>query len=468
MHWRSRFATLAALGLAIFTTSSRSAEADMAAKAQAELQRVAPADGPGLVVLVAKGDAVLFRGARGRADMELNVSLAPDQVFRIASITKMFTAATVIRLSQLGKLSLDDTLATYLPEFPNASHITLRELLNHTAGISDVPQDVVPGLTRRNLDTATLLADIRKRKPAFAPGTRWDYSNAGYALLGGVIEKVTDETWHAAVQRLVIVPAGLTRTLYGEGADVVPGRVDGYTTDNPQHRVEVPSYINLSFPAAAGGLISTADDLHHWMRALATGKVVGLDGFRQMITPVTDLPGVSPMHRYGLGTYVWQVRGQTMIGHTGQINGFAACVGYLPVQDITVVVLANDDAFDARTMGRRLAALALGQPYATVDSVAAPPERLQSLQGRYRIDEGTLETLTVEDGKLYAQRGSRHKTPMQMDAAGRLYFVPDELSYFVPVSDSTGRVVRLDYFNGGDAPATPYPRVPPEGHDTDL
>jgi CubicO group peptidase (beta-lactamase class C family) len=291
---------------------------------------------------------VLFRGARGRADIELNAPLTPDQVFRIASVTKMFTAAAVLKLAQLGKLSLDDSLAKYFPDIPDASPFTLRELLSHTAGVSDLAQDQQPGFSRRDVDTATLLAEIRKRTPSFAPGTRWAYSNSGYILLGAVIEKVTGESWYAAMQRLVIAPAGLSHTGYGASTRLIPGRVAGHTADNPEHRVDNASFISISIPAAAGGLISTADDLHRWMRALATGKVIGRDGFRQMMTPVADLPGTSAMHRYGFGTYVWRVWGQTMVGHTGQVNGFASCVGYLPAQDLTVVVLANDDNFDAQ------------------------------------------------------------------------------------------------------------------------
>jgi len=148
-----------------------------------------------------------------------------------------------------------------------------------------------------------------------------------------------------------------------------------------------------------------------------------------------------------------------MVGHTGQISGFASAVGYLPKEDITVVVLANDDEFDARTMARRLAAIALGQPYADPVAVMPTAENLAALAGNYRIDAQTVETLSVKDGRLFAQRSHHNLVPLQMTADGRLYFVPDELSYFAPVRDAAGKVVRLDYFEGGDAPAQPMPRM---------
>jgi len=148
-----------------------------------------------------------------------------------------------------------------------------------------------------------------------------------------------------------------------------------------------------------------------------------------------------------------------MVGHTGQINGFASAMGYFPKQDITVVVLANDDNFDAQTMARRLAAIALGEPYGEPVAVTLSDEALHTLEGVYRIDEKVLETLSVKNHQLYAQRSHHHLVPLQMTAEQQLHFVPDELSYFVPVRDAAGKVTLLDYFDGGDSPPKSLPRM---------
>ena len=179
-----------------------------------------------------------------------------------------------------------------------------------------------------------------------------------------------------------------------------------------------------------------------------------------MRTPAPDLPGASPAYRYGLGLYLWTVRGAPMIGHTGQIDGFTSMVAYLPDQDVTIVVLANDDEFDAQTLGRRLAAIAVGQPYAVVAPVAPSAETQAALAGTYRFPDGTIETLSIKDGQLFAQRGTRNVIPLQMTADGRLYFKPDELSYFAPVRDAAGKVTRLDYFPRGDDPPQAVTRQP--------
>nr|WP_199043676.1 serine hydrolase domain-containing protein [Dyella sp. ASV24] len=444
-------------GLTLATESPP--DAAVATQAQAILEQTTRPDGPGLELLIARGDRVIFHAARGSAEIELGVPLRTGQVYRIASITKIFTAAEIVKLAEEHQLSLDDTLDRYLPDFPGASRIHLRQLLNHTAGISDIAKNPQPGFFARKFDTAALLAQVAERDPAFTPGTQQSYSNGGYIVLGAVIEKVTGKPWHEAIREQLLEPLGLRQTGYGDNATLIPGRVAGYTTDTPDHSVRNASYIHASVPAAAGAFVSTANDLFHWMHALTDGKVIGTAWFAQMSTPPTLPTGVAAKHPYGLGLYLWQVRGKPMIGHTGQIDGFASAVAYVPSAQVTVVVLANDDNADARTMARRLAALALGEPYDTPVAIALSNEELDALQGSYRIDDKTLETLSVKDGQLLAQRTGRHAVPLQSTAQGRLYFVPDELSYFQPVHDAQGKVIRLDYVEGGDAPAQSWPRV---------
>jgi D-alanyl-D-alanine carboxypeptidase len=436
-------------------------DARIARQARAALERVTSEHGPGAAVLVARGTRVIYRGARGRAHIELGVPLSPDHTFRIASVTKTFTAATILKLAQAGRLSLEDPLANYLPGFPNGGTITLRHLLSHTAGVSDVARDPQPGFGRRDVDLPTRIAGIQDRPLDFAPGSRWAYSNSGYILLGAVIEKITGEPWHTAVQKQVLEPLALTRTVYGAHSPLIQGRVAGYTSDRKSGMASNAPFISMTIPASAGALASTVDELFLWMRALATGRLLRAGGFQQMITPPADLPGTPTAYRYGLGIYVWSVRGTRMVGHTGQIDGFAAAVGYLPEQDVTVVVLANDDTFDARVMGRRLAAIALGTPYPEVVAVRPAAGALRALEGRYGVDEATVRTLSLRDGVLFAQRGGGRAIPLQVTADGRLHFVPDDLSYFEAVRDAAGGVIGLDSFENGDGPPRRLPRIPP-------
>ena len=464
MSMRCAFALLAAIAISNTVAAASVSNATIARQAQRVLDRVvALTDGPGAVVLIARGDAVIFRAARGSAQIELAVPLAADDAFRIASVTKMFTAATVLKLAELGKLAIDDPLIKYLPDFPEASRITLRELLNHTSGVSDVVKDPQPGFSRRDVDTDTLVAGIRARPLDFPPGTRWAYSNSGYILLGAVIEKATGQPWHVALRTYVLDPLRLEHTQFGAQDPLIAKRVAGYTTDPQLRTTRNAAYISATIPAAAGALVSTVDDLRVWMRALASGRVIGADSFEQMIAPAPELPGASSQHGYGLGIYLYHLRGNTMFGHTGQINGFASFAAYLPKQQITVVVLANDDNFDARTTGKRLAAIALGEPFAETVAVPMPDELMEALVGTYRIDENMLETLSIKDHRLFARRGNGSTIPLQMTANHQLHFVPDELGYFVPIRNAEGVVSRLEFFQEGEGPPRLLPRVESKG-----
>lgn len=435
------------------------ADVEIARRAERLLEETARPTGPGAAVLIARGDQILFRAARGRADIELDVPLATDQVFRIASVTKIFTAALVMKLVQEGKLSLDDPLARFLPEFPEGNRITVRMLLNHTAGISDQPVNPQPGGGRLDRSITVLVEEIAMRPLSFAPGTDQAYSNAGYILLGAIVEHVTGQPWHAALEQRLLSPLGLAHTRLDATSTVIPHRVAGYSTNAATGIVENAPFVSMTNIGPAGALVSTLDDLAVWMRALAGGRGVGPEGYQQMVAPAA-MSGDTRQYSYGFGLYTWRVRGETMIGHTGQINGFASILAYLPAQDITIVALANDYRFDAQTFGRRIAAIAVGQPYPAVVPVQPSTAVLRELTGSYGASETDRCMLLVREGRLYAQRPGRNAVPLQMTAEGRLHFVPDELSYFIPIRDPAGSVVRLDYYERGDGPPRALLRVP--------
>ena len=449
-----------ALGLADAAVA-RPSDRQIARGAARVLETLSTIDGPVATMLIARGDRVIYRGTRGMANIELGVPLRADQTFRIASITKMFVAATILQLEASGKLRLDDRLSIYFPEVPNAQIITLRQLLAHTAGVSDRPRQPLMWASRRDLTTAQQVSEIAQREPAFAPGTRFSYSNSGFILLGAVIEKVTGKPWFDVVADALLTPLQLRRTRHADTNAIVPGRVAGYTMDRATGRFANARFISMTVPAAAGAMESTAEDLIRFIRALVNGQAVPPGGFQAMMTPPANLGETGPPNvAYGLGTYVWTLRSTTMVGHTGQIDGFASVVAYLPAADATIVALGNNDVFDAQMAARRLAGIVLGRPYPEPRAVTVTPETLAALTGDYRFDPTTLQRVLVRDGQLYGVRGTRDPLKLQVTAEGRLYFDPDLLSYFEPVRDREGRVTGLNYFAQGEGPPHFMPRVP--------
>jgi len=217
--------------IAMAAPRDRSLDSPVATQASRLLDSVSTADGPGAAILVDRGGTIVFRQARGSANVELGVPLTPTKVFRIASVTKIFTAALVSKLAEERKLSLDDTLARTLPDFPEAQSITIRQLLSHTAGLSDksLLGDGAWGVLSQDMKLPALTALIATEPLRFTPGSSQAYANAGYILLGAVIEKATGKPWYVAMQERLFDPLKLAHTRYGAAGPIkIPTRTGSW------------------------------------------------------------------------------------------------------------------------------------------------------------------------------------------------------------------------------------------------
>lgn len=318
----------------------------------------------GFAVGIARGGEVALVKGYGFADLEDGIKVGPDTVFRVGSVTKEFTAASVLLLAERGQLSLDDRLSKYLPDFPRASEVTLRQLLNHTSGISNYTS--VPGFMKvegTQPNTTIEMTDyIGKITPLydFAPGTSWNYSNSGYMLLGAVIEKVSGQSFGAFMKANVTVPLGMKDTAIDELTQIVPGRADGYEID----KASATGFANASFIAmeaagAAGAVRSTVGDLLKWHDALLGGRLLKPASVALMTQPArlvdgrlasaarAAIPGITPTQAaalagdYGMGIMVRSIKGRRSIGHGGSINGFNASLNSFPDDRLVVVALTN-------------------------------------------------------------------------------------------------------------------------------
>jgi D-alanyl-D-alanine carboxypeptidase len=426
------------------------------------------ADGPGAAVLVARGDTVLFRGARGEADVDAHTPLRPDSVFRIGSVTKQFTAAALLTLVEDGRVRLDDPLSRYLPDYPNGDHITLLQLLNHTSGVktySNLP-GYAEGTIRQDFTTAQLIALFKDQPADFAPGSNWSYSNSGYALIGAVIEVVTGMPWHVYLEQRLFEPLGMHHTGYGHEPRFANQQVNGYAYEGDMLRPALP--MSMTQPYAAGALVSNVDDLLIWNRALHEGRILRNETYTQMITPI----GVAaqPEIGYGFGIFSDTMRGRPMLQHGGRIFGFISTLTYLPGPDITIVVLENDDARtgveESDALSRRLAAFALSEPYPAPTPITVSAAALQEAEGVYRFDGEVVRTLRVVDGALTAQRDGRPRIVLTPIAADDFLYA-DGFNRIKLERDAEGRVVRARYFpigegNGdiGARSAEPLPTAP--------
>jgi CubicO group peptidase (beta-lactamase class C family) len=301
-------------------------------------------------VLVARGDEVLFRQVYGYADRNLMKPLALNSRFRLASVSKQFTAAAILRLQDEGVLSVEDPLCKWIQPCPAAwAPIRLHHLLSHTSGVPDLMAR--PGWGVRRVTPATvaeLTAESARYGLQFPPGTKVRYDNAGYNLLGAVVEKATRQPLHAWLKDAFFEPLGMADTGYDDGAsDVVMGYANlaGGPTEQPD--------ANVSIIFAAGALYSTLDDLLVWERALHGGRLLTPRSYAMMIAD--HAPEDTPPERgrprrdwgYGLfsnslGRRVSPDFLDRQIYHTGSWSGFRNMVTWQPDAEVTVIVLSNN------------------------------------------------------------------------------------------------------------------------------
>jgi CubicO group peptidase (beta-lactamase class C family) len=411
---------------------------DFSARADEIVAEAWPADGPGAAIIVTEDGKPVYAKGWGLADVEAHKPITPDTVFRMGSITKQFASAVVLQLAAEGKLSLDDPLSKFIPDFPQpGASATVRQLLNHTSGIqsyTDIPGWMVEANTDKAYTTEQLIAVFKDLPPTSKPGENWAYNNSGYVLVGAVIEKVTGKPWHEVVDERIAKPLGLTTIRYGGLESQTPGMATGYT----EHDGKTVSAlkINMSVPNAAGALIGSVEDLAKWNSALNSGKVVPQAYYAQMTAP-TALPG-GKTDPYGFGISNRDLRGRDALGHGGGIFGFSTDSIYIPKDGVFVAVFSNSDS--PRTspgmVMLKLAALAVGDPFPTFEKTAIDPGTIEPWFGVYAIDAAERRFF-ARDGKLYTQRTGGSE--LEVFAAGdNRFFYDNTLSWFEISRDEAG------------------------------
>jgi len=428
---------------------------DLARYANDLLQSRYAADAPGGALLVARGDKVLFRAARGHADVDKNVPLRADSVFRIGSMTKQFAAAGLLQLVDAGRVKLEDPLSKYVPEYPGGDRITVLQLLNHTAGVRNYT--AIPGYmnepVRRDLTTAQMIDVFKNEKPVFEPGSKWDYSNSGYILVGALIEAASGKPWHEYLRQALFAPLGMKNTGYAGDAKLAARVVNGHTYQG--NKLLPARMMSMTQAHAAGGLVSNVDDLLKWTRALHEARVLKNGTYAKMITPVG--PAADPVIGCGFGVFSEPVRKSRALSHGGRIFGFMSSLTYLPGPDITVVVLENDDQDNDRIGGdsadnvaRRLAAVALGDPYPALRAVKIDAAKLNEAEAVYQFEGGVTRVLRVVDEKLTAQRDGQGPRIVLTPIAPDDFLYADGFNRIQLERDASGTIRGARYFAGGN------------------
>ncbi len=294
---------------------------------------------PGAAFAWVKDGKIVFEKGFGFADLKSKKKVTPNTVFKLASLTKQFTAAIILQLMDEGKLKLDDPISLYVPKTPETwNRITIRQLLNHTSGIKNYTEmDRFGKLTNTPTDEAGFLQLVGGEPLDFEPGTRFHYSNSGYFLLGLIAEHVTGKPMATLTSDRIFKPLGMDHTRLMQSSEVVPGLATGYDALDSGPRETSP--IDMSWPFTAGGMASTVDDVAKWDAALYSDKVLPQAIWKQAWAPGKLSDGTSI--QYGFGWVIGKINQAEIVEHAGDINGFNADILRIPSKKLTLITLCN-------------------------------------------------------------------------------------------------------------------------------
>ena len=313
-------------------------------------------------VLVARGKEVLLSKGYGMANLEHSISNTSHTLFRIASLTKQFTATAILKLQEENLLDVNDSLATYLPDYPKGQQITIHQLLNHTAGIpSFTGFEDFEAKKRMAWKLDELIAWFSDRPFDFTPGDRYSYSNSGYAVLTKVIEILSNLTYANYLHSNIFTPLGMTDSGYDRACTILPNRAAGYTfTDGEYQNAD---FIDMSIPLGAGGLYSTVEDLDKWSRSLYTDAVLNQASRDAMFDPMVEVPNEeNEQIYYGYGWKIDTQHDRSRVFHEGIIDGFSTYFARYPKEQVTIVVLCNLFLSPVAKIVKALAAILFGEP----------------------------------------------------------------------------------------------------------
>lgn len=302
---------------------------------------------PGLALVVIKDGKTVKQGNYGMANVELNVPVTGDTVFKIASISKPMLAMGILQLAEQGKLNIDDKVSKHFTDAPATwNAITLRHLLSHTSGIVREAPGFNGSLIQADADVIKTAYPLPLR---FTPGEKYEYCNVGYFMLAEIITRISGKPWTQYVREDLFAKAGMKASRETSKADIVPNRANAYLLENG----EIKNAESFKAIRPSGAFLSTANDLINFDRALDNFSLLKNETQQQMWTPFKLNDGSNAP--YGLGWQTANYRGKKQIGHGGSLNGFRLEYTRFPEDRVTIIILTNMASATPAIIVRRVA-----------------------------------------------------------------------------------------------------------------
>lgn len=400
-HW---LIVLAAMIIGANIAPAPAAPATLEPQIDAYLEPVISTNNFSGMVMIARGDRILFQKAYGYANLEHRIGHRPDTLFHIASVSKPFTAAAILRLAERGEIDLHAPLSRIIPDYPRGDVLTVHHLLTHTSGIPNINSfPEYDTLQYRRHSTAELVAWFRDKPLGFVPGARYQYSNSNYNLLAHIIERISGLSYGEFLRREIFTPLGLGHIGHPRDmAEVVPGLADGYATQG-MTGLERARYIDWSVKTGNGSLYASGADLVRFVHALHRGRVLRPASLAASFTP--HRPNV------GYGWFLTQANNREIRHINGRQPGWAAQLDHYVADDVTIVVLSNTYSSVTTPIARAVGGMFFGEPYERFPNLSPPrppAERIATLTGAYQFGPdyyvpNARMTMVNHDGDLFAE-----------------------------------------------------------------
>jgi CubicO group peptidase (beta-lactamase class C family) len=389
-------------------------------------------------VLVARCNKVLLEKGYGFKNFNDSTLNNPGTIFQIASVTKQFTSAVILKLTELQQLTLTDKLSSYWPDFPNGINISIENLLSHTSGIYDWTNNTI-GFSPTG--EKTLIAFLKTKNPVFPPGTNWRYSNSNYSLLGYIIEKVTGLSYENAVRKYIFNPLQMTDSGFDFKHLINKEKAIGYSNFSDNPKIEGILYDSVG-PYAAGEIFSTVKDLYKWHRGLEANKIISRESLEKAYTPIRN--------HYGYGWQIDSLFGKRVTSHSGSISGFSSNLARIEEDSVVVVLLNNNEESSLETITNKILAILYDQPYSLPSrkhSVNMNKHTLKKYTGAYSVESphGAIPgEVIIFNGKLCLQAYGSPILELYAESENHFFdpFEEDETCVDFEV-DSSGKVDRI-------------------------
>lgn len=374
------------------------------------------AKAPGMVVSLEQSGKQIYSGAIGVANIETMKALHVDDIFQIGSVTKTFTAAAILKLSEKNKLSLQDTLGKFIPDInPEYKYLTIDSVLSHTSGLPDyLGAPAVSKVYDKYASIDQVIQSISKQPLNSKPGKKYSYSNLGYVLLGKIIEVSSGVPYDQFMLNTFFKPLNMANTFVittGTSA----GEVNGYTSSRNEPQKYLPAAestqrqwnVDRSWIYSAGAIASTLADMSLWQNALKSGNIISKESYKLMTTSAKLNNNVSINYGYGLDIY--PISGLDSVSHQGQVPGFFAWHVYFPNEDLTATAFTNIDSKHPGPALLDMIALQLNLSPKPVLDREKIKHMAARLVGSYRSPDAKILNILFEDDTLYSQYKGENK-----------------------------------------------------------